>query len=196
MSFYSLSYVPTTPEEVGIYRKIVVRLSDPNLVIQTKQGYYPSAPDQTPASAKDLRFDLYEASITGMVYTCVALHIETCTSNRYSADSVCNVIVDNDSLTFGPEPGDSQVAEITAVISALGAKQQLLTNRVSDMGVRIRSRQSGSADIGTTKFQLHLAIPPAAKTIRIVVRDTSCRIGTADLEAHQPLVPATPSVIV
>jgi VWFA-related protein len=192
MSFYSLSYVPTTPVEDSTYRKIIVRLSNPNLVVQTKQGYYPSAPDQTPASAKDLRFDLYEASITGMVYTGVALRIENCTSNRYPADSVCNVVVDNDSLTFGPEPGDSQVAAITAVISALGAKQQLLTNRVSDMGVRIRSRQSGSADMGTTKFQLHLAIPPAAKAICIVVRDTSGRIGTADLEAQKPLAPATP----
>jgi VWFA-related protein len=192
MSFYSLSYVPTTPVEDGAYRKIEIRLSDPNLVVQAKQGYYPSAPEQTSANAKDLRFDLYEASITGMVYTGIALRAEGCTSNRYPTDSVCSVVVDNDSLTFGPGPGDTQVGEITAVISALGAKQQLLANRVSEMGVRLSSQRPGSGGSGVTKFQLHLAIPPTAKTIRIVVRDTSGRIGTADLDTHKLLAPTPP----
>jgi Ca-activated chloride channel homolog len=42
---YSLAYTPRNPRRDGAWRRVVVRVSRPNLVARTKQGYYaPTAP--------------------------------------------------------------------------------------------------------------------------------------------------------
>ena len=48
-SFYTLTYSPSSAIQDNTYRKIVVRMSNPNLVVQTKQGYYPGGDDQSAA---------------------------------------------------------------------------------------------------------------------------------------------------
>ncbi len=67
-NFYTLSYVPGDPIQDGKYRKIDIRLKDPKLVVQAKQGYYPARLTQTAVAAKDLQFDLHEALVSGMTY--------------------------------------------------------------------------------------------------------------------------------
>jgi VWFA-related protein len=189
-SFYSLSYVPSTPIEDNVYRQIDIHLRDPNLVVQAKKGYYPVSADDTALTSKDLQFDLYEASVTGMAYTGLGVRLDSCTATRYPAPATCNVIVDNDSLTFNTGPGGEQRAKITAVISAISPKEALITNKVSEMEVGVPSLERPSGGLGVTKFPLHLAIPHTAKSIRVVVRDSSGRIGTADLDAHSLAAPS------
>jgi hypothetical protein len=188
-SFYTLSYVPSTPIEDNLYRQIDIHLRDPNLVVQAKKGFYPVAADDTSVSSKDLQFDLYEASVTGMAYTGVGVRLDSCTATRYPAQATCNVTLDNDSLTFNSGPNGSR-AKITAVISAVSSKEALLTNKVSEMEVGVPSAGQPSRGLGVTKFPLHLAIPPPAKSIRVVIRDSSGRIGTADLDAHSLAAPS------
>lgn len=183
-SFYSLSYVPSTPIEDNQYRQIDIRLKDPNLMVQAKKGYYPVSADDTALASKDLQFDLYEASVTGMAYTGVGVRLDGCTATRYPSFATCNVTVDNNSLTFNAGSSESSSAKITAVISAISSKEVLLTNKVSEMEIGITSAAQPSGGRGFTKIPLHLAIPPAAKSIRVVVRDSSGRIGTSDLDAH------------
>lgn len=83
-------------------------MRDPNLRAQTKRGYYAEAPASATAPTRlqasldtsDLRFDLYEAAVTGMQYTGLGLHVENCTRETASLVSTCVVSVDTNSLTF------------------------------------------------------------------------------------------------
>jgi len=179
--FYTLSYVPGDPIQDGKYRKIDIRLKNPNLIVQTKLGYYPAHPDETTITAKDLQFDLHEALVSGMTYDGVGLRLQRCQLGPQGI-ATCEVAVDNNSLTDEPGPDNSEQASIVAVLSALDKHSVLIANKVYQFGLKLPTQPASTS---YTNLPLRLAIPPNARTIRVAVRDISGRIGTADLDPSQ-----------
>jgi len=177
-NFYTLSYVPSDPIQDGKYRKIDIRMKDPNLIVQAKQGYYPAQSDQTTVTAKDLQFDLHEALVSGMTYNGVGLRLQRCQLNPKDV-ATCEVAVDNNSLTEEPGPDDSERASIVAVFSALDKNSVLIANSVYKFALKLPNQPAATS---YTSLPLHLVVPPNAKTVRMAVRDVSGRIGTADLD--------------
>lgn len=184
-TFYSLSYVPSKPIETVDYRKIDVRTRDAKYVVHTRQGYYPSLPLQKPVSSRELRFDLFEAMVTGMEYASVGVRIDGCKVRQDRSETICDVLVDNETLSPVAEAEDFARGEVTTVIAALDSRYVPLANRVSQLLLILPHADMETKNFGTTRLQLHLAIPPGTKSIRIVVRDVSGRIGTADVNPQQ-----------
>ncbi len=189
LEYYTLTYVPSTPIQDGSYRQIVVKLRNPNLIAQTKKGYYGEAPSASaPAKLeasldeKDLRFDVYEAAVTGMQYTGLGLHVEGCTRDATGTAS-CVVSVDTGSLTFTPYSESEQRTTLVAVMAALNAKGKIVNDQVTRVTIAIPETQMAQVAHGFTKLRVHAVVPPTAKSVRVVVRDASGRIGTADLPA-------------
>jgi VWFA-related protein len=180
-NFYTLTYVPSDPIQDGKYRKIDIRMKDPHLVVQAKQGYYPTQPDQTTATAKDLQFDLHEALVSGMTYNEVGLRLQCCQLGPQGV-ATCEVAVDNNSLVKEPGPDNSERASIVAVLSALDKNSVLIANRVYKFSLKLPDQPAATS---YTNLPLRLAVPPNAKTIRVAVRDISGRIGTTDLDPSQ-----------
>jgi VWFA-related protein len=180
-NFYTLSYVPSDPIQDGKYRKIDIRTKNPNLIIQAKQGYYPTQPDQTTVTAKELQFDLHEALVSGMTYNGVGLRLQRCQLGPQGI-AACEVAVDNNSLMEEPGPDNSERASIVAVFSALDKHSVLIANSVYKFALKLPDQPAATS---YTNLPLHLAVPPNAKTIRVAVRDISGRIGTADLDPSQ-----------
>jgi VWFA-related protein len=177
-NFYTLSYVPSDLIQDGKYRKIDIRMKDPTLIVQAKQGYYPAPPDQTTVTAKDLQFDLREALVTGMTYNGIGLRLERCQLNPQGL-AACDVAVDNNSLTEEPGPDGSERASVVAVLSALDKNSTLIANSVFKFALKLPGQP---ATVSYTNLPLHLAVPPNTKTIRVAIRDISGRIGTTDLD--------------
>jgi VWFA-related protein len=186
-SFYTLSYVPNDPIQDAKYRKIDIHMKDSNLRVQSKQGYYPAQryypaqPEQPTVTARDLQFDLREALVSGMTYNGVGLRLEGCQLGAQGI-ATCDVAVDNNSLMEEPGPDDSERASLVAVLSALDKNSVLIANRVYKFALKLPSQPAATS---YTNLSLRLAIPPNAKTVRVAVRDTSGRIGTADLDPSQ-----------
>lgn len=179
-NFYSISYAPAQPIQDNMYRKIDIRLTNPRLRVQTREGYYPVAAGENPMNPRTLRFDLREALATGMVYTGVGLRLAGCGLDQDHTVATCDLRVDNNTISFeGSEPH----AAIIAAIAALDQHSVLLTNRVFRLGIRIPPDTMDQADLGSTRIQVHLAIPATAKFVRIAVRDASGRIGTVELNS-------------
>jgi VWFA-related protein len=180
-NFYTLTYVPTDPIQDGKYRKIDIRMKDPKLIVQSKQGYYPSPPDQTMVAAKDLQFDLHEAIVSGMTYNGVGLRLQSCQLGSQGI-ATCQVAVDNNSLVEESGPDDSERASIVAVISALDKNSVLIANSVSKFTLKLPSQPAATS---YTNLPLRLAVPPNTKTVRVAIRDISGRIGTTDLDPSE-----------
>jgi VWFA-related protein len=183
-SSYKLGYHPSNPIRDGAYRKIDIRLRNPKLRIQAKQGYYP-APDsdtKNAVTAKELTFDLHEALVTGMVYNGVGMRFERCDADQNHGGATCNVLVDNQSLTLKPGPDDSERGAIVAVISALDSKSVILANKIYHVAIKVPAQSTQNS---FTRVPLRLAIPAKAQMLRIAVRDSSGRIGTVDLDQEQ-----------
>jgi hypothetical protein len=180
-NFYTLTYVPSDPIQDGKYRKIDIRMKDPHLIVQAKQGYYPTQPDQSTVTAKDLQFDLHEALVSGMTYNGVGLRLQRCQLGPQGV-ATCEVAVDNNSLVEEPGPDNSERASIVAVLSALDKNSVLIANSVYKFALKLPSQPAATS---YTNLPLRLAIPPNAKTIRVAVRDITGRIGTTDLDPSQ-----------
>jgi len=177
-NFYTLSYMPSDLIQDGKYRKIDIRMKESNLIVQTKQGYYPTPPDQTTVTANDLRFDLHEALVSNMTYNGVGLRLRRCQLGAQGV-AICEVAVDNSSLVEERGPDNSARASIVAVLSALDKNSVLVANSVYKFALKLPDQPAATS---YTNLPLRLAIPPNAKTIRIAVREISGRIGTVDLD--------------
>jgi VWFA-related protein len=180
-NFYTLSYVPSDPIQDGKFRKIDIHLKNPSLIVQSKQGYYPTQPNQTTVEAKDLQFDLHEALVSGMAYNGVGIRLQRCQLGP-QGKTTCDVAVDNNSLTDEAGPGNSEQASIVAVLSALDKNSVLIANSVYTFALKLPTQPAATS---YTNLPLRLAIPPNARTVRVAVRDISGRIGTADLDPSQ-----------
>jgi VWFA-related protein len=180
-NFYTLSYTPSDPIQDGKYRKIDIHMKDPNLRVQSKQGYYPARAEQPTMTAKDLQFDLHEALVSGMTYNGVGLRLDRCQLGAKGV-ATCEVAVDNNSLMEEPGPDDSERASVVAVLSALDKNSVLITNSVYKFALKLPGNPAATS---YTNLPLRLAIPSNAKAVRVAVRDISGRIGTADLDPTQ-----------
>jgi VWFA-related protein len=187
-TYYTLTYVPTTQIQDGSYRQIDIRLRNPNLIVQTKKGYYSEGREpepQTKLTAKidqsDLRFDLYEASITGMQYSGLGLHVESCERDPDQLHTTCTISVDTGTLTFASTE-DQERTTLMAVLSSIDGRGKLINDTIERLTIAIPEAQSGQIQNGHSKLRLHTIVPPSARSLRVVIRDTSGRIGTADVD--------------
>jgi VWFA-related protein len=202
-AYYTLTYVPSTQIQDGSYRQIDIRLRNPNLIAQTKKGYYTdrSEPEpQTRLAAKldftELRFDLYEASTTGMQYTGLGVHVESCTRDADQIRSTCTISVDTGTLTFTSSGNDEERTTLIAVLASLDAKGKLINDTIERLTIAIPESKVNELQSGHSTLHLHTVVPPAAHAVRAVVRDTSGRIGTADIEpATLPQITASPAAL-
>lgn len=187
-TYYTLTYVPNPPIQDGSYRRIDIRLHEPDLIAQARKGYY--APGGGPVlkakladslAKSDLRFDLYEASVTGMQYTGLGLRVKGCVREKGGLRTECTVTVDTRSLTFSPATDGIQ-STLMGVISSLNEKGKLIYDTIDKMTIAIPESEASRVNSGYTTLRMHTIVPPGTKTLRVVLRDESGRIGTADVD--------------
>lgn len=191
LTYYTLTYVPSVAITPGAYRRIDIRFKRPGLTAQTKKGYYGqgTAPVAPPASAKleakleqsDLRFDLYEAAVTGMQYTGLGLHVVSCAKDAGLESSTCIVSVDTGTLSFNPFTSEEERASFLTVVASLDGKGKLVNDTITKLTVAVPEAKAAALQTGATQVKLHTVVPAGTRTLRIVVRDSSGRIGTADV---------------
>ncbi len=188
VSFYTLTYVPAPRESASDYHSITVRLSDPNLIAQTKEGYYANEipePTSTKQSAmqedNDLRFDLYEATTTGMQYTGLGLHVQQCQRDKDNIHATCNISIDSGTLTFTSTNTGAEQTVILTVVSSLDAKGKILNHTSQQLTLGVPESETSLIHTGNIPLTLRTVVPPGSKRVRIVLRDLSGRIGTAEV---------------
>ncbi len=203
IEYFTLTYVPSVTESEIDYHKITVRLKDPNLTAQTKQGYYAETDTDSAAAAplsakdqeklqqnkdKELGFDLYEASVTDMRYTGLGLHVDSCNRDKDKVHSTCVVEVDTGTISFTPDGSGGEKAVIQAVVSSLDNKGKMVHHTTEELTAAIPPGQVQFIQHGHLHLALHSYVPRGTDHIRVVLRDPSGRIGTADVD--QASVPA------
>lgn len=187
--FYTLSYVPKITDQQFDYRRIQIRMRDPGLTARTKQGYYPEGAfgpgdgqQPTEQGDADLRFDVYEASVTGMEYTGLKVSIERCQRDSDAIHTICVVRVDTGSLTFARNEEGVERTSVLAVVSSLDAKGNVIFHTAQRISFHIPQSQENLIFTGSSRLTLKTMIPQSAKIVRMVLRDESGRIGTADVD--------------
>jgi VWFA-related protein len=180
-TYYTLSYIPTNSAEDRRYRQIDVRLKRHDLTVNTRQGYYASGTTQEQASNKELTFDLHEAAISGMDYNGVGLHVASASASNGKLKLA--VKVDTSSLTFTPEDNGSEVTGFLLVVAAIDEKSKIIAFNIHEPHIEVRGADLSRITVAQMLVPAELQLPPSTHAVRVIVRDLSGRIGTANVDS-------------
>jgi hypothetical protein len=196
-TYYSLSYSPTNAnEDAAKFRNIKIKLTNPNLVATTREGYYPEGANadntQTDASlspaqrASVLQMEMSQAALSAMAYNGLSLTAQKSTDKKQ-----WQVGVDGKNLSWTPAPNGNVVAEVTAMAVEFddrgnGTKGKYRTDGKSKMlghvSRELQNARTVDSPVGSVTFELPLDIPAGTTRVRLILRDAvSGRIGTFDV---------------
>jgi VWFA-related protein len=180
-NYYTLSYVPTEAGELGAYRKVTVRVNRPGVSVRSKEGFYVGKPNEEPTK-KELGFDLRQAVVSGMQYNGVGLHVGEKNWDAKLEKLDVKVSVDTGSLSYENAGNGAQQATFFVTMAALDEKGKILNFETVSPKIEIPAAQTAQIPSGHITVPAVLLVPAGTKAVRVVVRDNSGRIGTADLD--------------
>jgi VWFA-related protein len=197
--FYTLSYAPSAAiTEANAFRHIRVVMKDPNLHVETREGYYsaPTAAVEAPATNGKLStravFDLMVAGQSTMIYDAVPLTVERVAANS----DQFKISFDSMNATWAESAAGKLDAEITVLTEVFDKKGKLLDRKTETAMAQVP--ESATANVpATAKVSFIKAIPaqPPAARIRVVVRlNGNHKLGTANVFLVDPSTLSDPSI--
>jgi VWFA-related protein len=182
--FYTLSYKPPPETNGDVYRTIKVRMSRPDLIATTRQGFYESNATRKEPTADELGFDLGQAATGAMIYDGVSARVTSVKAAPAHHAINVTVQIEDRTLTWSrAETGST--SEFIVVLAGLDSKHQIVSSNAYKMHPLMAERDSSLLATGLLTVQDLADINPKMRSLRVVVRDSSGRIGTADADAGQ-----------
>ena len=179
--FYTLSYVPPGVVDESVYHTISVQMRNPSLHAETRQGFYSLQPTATEPSLHDLGFDLKLASTGAMTYSSVAARISGIKAARTPGKIAVSFSVEDRSLQWTTRPAGGDTARLTVLLVSLDKDRNIQSSIASTLDIAVKN----STEVATGQLQTvkEIGVTPKTCSVRLVVRDSSGRIGTADIAA-------------
>lgn len=194
-TYYSISYSPTNQsEDAAKFRNIKIKLSNPNLIATTREGYYPERENanngETDASldatqrTKLLQMEMSQAALSAMAYNGLSV-----TAQPGADKKTWNISVDSKGLSWSAARSDVAFAEVTAMAVAFddhpnggGSKSHAgpKSKMLGHVSRELQSQRKAASPVpDKVLFQLPVDVPEGATRLRFVLRDAvSGRIGT------------------
>ena len=183
-TYYTISYSPSNKsEDAAKYRGIKIKLSNPDLIATTREGYYPEGAnanntvnDPTITAdqrKKDLQLELSQAALSTLPYNGL-----TITAQKSADPHIWTVSVVTKGLSWAPQASGALHAEVTALSVAFDAKSKILSHAAHELEA---TQKPGEDSPDTVIFQVPVEIPGGTKRLHFVIRDAvTGKIGTAD----------------
>jgi VWFA-related protein len=184
-AYYTLSYSPSNEvEDAAKYRGIHIKLSNPNLIATTRDGYYPEAANANnsvndtalPAvqRKKTLELDLSNAATSILSYNGL-----TVTAQKGTDPAAWQVSVVSRDLSWPSLPSGGVHTEVTAMSVAYDGKNKILGHVTREMASTLKADEATPA---TVVFPVPVELPSGTKRIRFIIRDAiTGKIGTVDV---------------
>jgi VWFA-related protein len=186
--FYTLSYrpPPDAPDtKDGTYHTIKISMNRPGLTATTRQGFYTNTSPEPPPTMHELGFALGQAATGGMSYTGVGVHVLSVAPAEKPGRASITFKIENNTLQWSPrregDPDAGDVAEFTAVLVGLNAKHEVLSSDAYTAHPFLHARDADKMITGEMTVRDDLSISGKTVGVRVIVRDSSGRIGTADV---------------
>ena len=187
-SYYTLAYYPSNRDWNGKFRNLKVALANPGLVARTRAGYF-ALPD---ALDTDTTVDsvLYGALRNPLPYKGLDIKASFKVLPNRPGQARFDVAVDRYDLEWKTAANGDHVCLVTLVAMSVSRKERIVKNEIKELQGIVKSSNWANQMDKPMTFPFMAELPPAADTMRVVVRDAgNGRVGTADLIVRQP-VPA------
>jgi len=176
--FYTLTYVP--PEGFGgtAFHSIRVVPKNPALHITARNGFYPEEAQPAEPNLKDLGFDLELAATGAMQYGAVGVRILSTT--KQPGKLAIKFSVEDRSLSWTPRTDGSEAAKVTVLLVSLDKGNEIETSSASTLHIAAKNAQDTVT--GHLDTEQDVKLDGKSRSVRLIVRDESGKIGTADVD--------------
>ncbi len=185
--FYTITFVPPLSDgnEPEAYRQIVIKVNRPGLHITTRQGYYSHTPPEPPPTSQQLGFAVAGVATGDMAFTGVGVRVLNVTPAKLPRTASVTYQVDDHSLTWSDGPNGIVIADAAAVLVALDAKHNILGSVAYRLHPYLSSADTGQRLTGALTVRDDITLPAKTVELRLIVRDSSGRIGTTNVPQAQ-----------
>jgi len=181
--FYTLAFVPPASDgnEPAIYRQIVAKVNRPGLQVITRRGYYSNTPPEPPPTSKQLGFSIAAVAAGEMAFTGVGIRVLNITAAKEPHSASVAFQIDDGSLSWSDGPNGMLIAEATAVLIALDTKHNILSSAAYRLHPYLSAADAVQRLTGALTVRDDVSLPAKTAGLRLIVRDSSGRIGTKDI---------------
>ena len=190
--FYTLTYRPpdkdgTEPEK---FRNIVVKVNRPGLKVATRQGYYSNeAPEPEPTN-KEFGIALSTVAMSDMTFTGVGVRVLNLAPGKKPGSIAVTYQMESRSLQWTNGSDGTETAVLTVVLVDVDAKHNILGSNAYRVHPYLAADHVSERFTGNLVGRDEVTVSPKTAGLRLIVRDSSGRIGTAkiSLEAFRDLL--------
>ena len=193
-AYYTITYRPpandaTDPET---YRKVRVTVNKPGLHVTTRQGFYSNEEKDPAPTNKELSVTLSSIAASDMTFTGVGLRVLNVGAAKAKPGGIAVTYeIENRSLQWITRPDGKETAEITAVLVELDTKKNVLGSNAFKLTPYLPAQNAALRFSGSLTARDETVPTPKTAVVKLIVRDSSGRIGTASIsaEAFKDLLP-------
>lgn len=193
--YYTLTYQPHDGETDGKFRRIRVTLSDSNLQVVTKAGYF--APDKSaPADPRQQAFNnMAEAARSVIPFAALDVRVSSVVQHPDSQTAGLSILLRGKNLDWQPIQEGKSATSLHLAAASLRADGDILASKVEKLAWTIGTQEPTRLAEDETTLTLTIRVPRETKRVRVVVAtEDGGRIGAADLDRRTiDSAPSTPS---
>jgi hypothetical protein len=180
--YYTLTYQPHEGELNGKFRRIRVRLRDPNLHVVTKAGYF--APDKNASidPRQQAMFNIAEAARSAVPFDALEMTIGDLVRHPDTHTAEFTVLLKSKNIGWqAADAGKSSASLMLAAVSLSGSRD-ILASKLETLTVLTPTQDAARLATTLTHLPITIRVPHKTQYVRIVVQTAdSGRIGTVEL---------------
>jgi VWFA-related protein len=181
-NYYTITYQPTDHSLDGKYRKIRVDVSNPNLHVMTKRGYFALDNKQVVDPQQKTIGNITHAAMSTIAFNSLGLRVTDVQRDPEAHTAQFTVRIKPKNLGWIANPDGKKTTELLMGITSLSGSRKILAWKFEHINL-----QSTAADpdqvADELRTRLTANIPTKTKSIRIVLETADAgRIGTADVD--------------
>jgi VWFA-related protein len=193
--YYTLTYQPHDGETDGKFRRIRVILSDPNLRVVTKAGYF--APDKSaPVDPRQQTINnIAEAARSTIPFAALDMKVSSVVQHPDSRTAELTVLLKSKNLDWQPADNGKSTAKVLLAAVSLTADGDILASKVERLTLTGGTQDPALLAGDEARLTLTIRVPRKTQRVRVAMEtEEGGRIGAADLDRKTiDSAPSTPT---
>ncbi len=181
--YYTLTYQPHGGDDNGRFRRIRVTMSNPELRVVTRDGYY--APDRN--APRDARVEaterLVEAERATVPFDTLQLAVSQIVRHPDAGSADFTVRLPAASLTWTAGADGNSSTNLTAATASLNGDHRIMAAKLTRLTMSTPTQDTLHLEGRTIAFRISVRVPKKAQIIRVAIETAADgKVGAAELE--------------
>ena len=179
---YAISYSPVNLVHDDKYRTIRVKVNRPGLTVQTRDGYFAPGAHTVALPLHESEYELARAASNSMYYSGIRARIASIKPSKTPGTVDIMIRVEAKDLRWEEQADGKMQSTLLVAAVAQSSARKMLTSHVMRFVFAMPDAKPGEAPPSDLMVATNLPLLEKAPYLRILIRDSSGRVGSADVD--------------